>query len=144
DFQSTLHSSLTNMLNEKYFGEVGQGLIAASPMLALCYFSPSMCSVLRGAQANASVLSQMRLSQCALTEKYIDKRVDDFYAERQSCVQKHIEENGGDLETAMDACRNIWDVDLPDWAGGGGKAESNKLIESSATWAGYEGEAADR
>jgi len=144
DFRSTLRSSLSNMLDSKYFGDLGKDIIAASPMLILCYMSPSWCSIVKGAQLNANFLSQMRLDQCALIDRYTDKRVDDFYAERQSCVHKKIEENGGDLEAAMDSCRNIWDVDLTSWAGGGGKTDSNKLLESSSTWAGYEGEAADR
>lgn len=144
DFQSTLRSSLSNILDSKYFGDLGKDIIAASPMLAVCYFSPTWCSILKHSQVSANYLSQMRLDQCAIIDKYTDKRVDDFYAERQSCVHKKIEENGGDLESAMDSCRNVWDMDLASWSGGGSKVESNKLLESSATWAGYEGEAANR
>lgn len=144
DFKSTMRSSLSNMLDSKYFGDLGKDIIAASPMLALCYFSPTWCAIVKHSQLSANFLSQMRLDQCALIDKYTDKRTDDFYAERQECVHKKIEENGGDLEAAMDSCKSVWDTDLTSWSGGSNKTESNKLLDSSAAWAGYSGEPANR
>lgn len=140
DFKNTLRSSLTNMLDAKYFGDLGRNIIASSPMLATCYFSPTWCAILKHSQLSANFMSQMRLDQCALIDKYTDKRTEDFYEERQTCVHKKIEENGGDLESAMDSCRNVWQADLSNWAGGDSKTPTNKLIESSAAWAGYQGE----
>lgn len=144
DFKSTLQTSLKNMLDSKYFEDLGKDIIAASPMLVTCYFSPTWCAILKHSQLNANFMSQMRLDQCALINKYTDSRVDDFYQERQSCVQQKIEANGGDLEAAMDSCRNVWQNDLSSWAGGTNKVETNRLVESSAEWAGYSGAAADR
>lgn len=144
DFQSTLRSSLSNMLDSKYFGDLGKNIIAASPMLATCYFSPTWCSILKHSQLSANFLSQMRLDQCALIDKYTDSRVDDFYQERQSCMRQKIEANSGDLETAMDSCQNVWQSDLASWSGSSHKSQTNKLIESSAAWAGYSGPAATR
>lgn len=144
DFKSTLRSSLSNMIDSKYFGDLGKNIVAASPMLAACYFSPTWCAILKHSQLSANFLSQMRLDQCALIDKYTDSRVDDFYQERQTCVHEKIGQNGGDLEAAMDSCRNVWQADLSNWAGGGNKVETNKLVESSAAWAGYSGQAAER
>jgi hypothetical protein len=142
DFKSTLRSSLSNMLDSRYFGDLGKNILAASPMLATCYFSPTWCAILKHSQLSANFLSQMRLDQCALIDKTTDSRVEDFYQERQTCVHEKIRQNGGNLETAMDSCRNVWQADLSNWAGGENKVESNKLVESSAAWAGYKGEAA--
>ncbi len=46
----------------------------------------------------------------------------------------------------MDSCQNVYGADLKNWAGesSGGKAPTNKLIESSTKWAGLKGPEADR
>jgi len=145
DFGSTLRTSLKNVLDAKYFLDIGKNIVGASPMLLACYFSPTWCAILKHSQISAQYLSQMRLNQCSLIDKYVDSRVEDFYEARQSCVRKSIEENGGDLERAMETCRGkgIWEADLPNWAGRkhGEMASDNRLLESSAKWAGFEGEA---
>lgn len=144
DFTNTLRASLRNILDFKYFGDVGKNIIASSPMLLTCYFSPTWCAILKHSQISAQYLSQMRLDQCSLVDKYVDSRVEDFYQERQKCVRGAIEQNGGDLERAMESCRGnkLWDVDLTNWAGSknGEKVSENRLIESSAKWAGFQGE----
>jgi hypothetical protein len=138
DFKSTLRSSLQNILDTKYFGNLGNDIIGSSPMLMACYFSPTWCAILKHSQLNANMLSQMRLNQCSIIDKYTDQRSQDFYEERQSCVRKAIEENGGDMERAMESCRgNIFQADLTNWAGGQ-KTPVNKLIDSSAKWAGLD------
>lgn len=143
DFGSTLRSSLKNILDAKYFLDIGKDIIGSSPMLLACYFSPTWCAILKHSQISAHYLAQMRLNQCSLVDKYTDSRVEDFYEARQSCVRRSIEENGGDLEHAMETCRGkgIWDADLPNWAGAkyGETASDNHLLESSAKWAGFQG-----
>lgn len=144
NFQSTLQSSLQNMLDLKYFAKIGGdilgGTLGGAWMLTICYMSPTWCAILKHSQLNANFLSQMRLDQCSLIDKYVDSRVDDFYRERQDCVHKAIESNGGNMDSAMEACRgnNIWETDLANWAGprNGEKASANRLIDSSAKWAG--------
>lgn len=142
DFRSTLQASLKNILDSKYFGDMGKDIIAGSPMLLACYFSPTWCAILKHSQINANFMSQMRLNQCSLMDKYTDSRVQEFYEERQSCVHREIEKNGGNIESAMQACNNhrVWDTDLANWSGSkyGEKSSSNKLIESSARWAGFD------
>lgn len=138
----TYRAALKNLLDTKYFGKVGMDILSASPMLLTCYFSPTWCSILKHFQLSANYLSQLRLDQCAIIDRYTDSRAEDFYKERQSCVHKAIEDNGGDLEAAMEVCGNskIAAFDLTNWMGGSeGKKETNKLIEDSVKWAGFEG-----
>lgn len=142
DFKNTLQASLKNILDSRYFGDMGKDIIAGSPMLLACYFSPTWCAILKHSQINANFMSQMRLNQCSIMDKYTDSRVQEFYEERQSCVHKQIEQNGGDIESAMQACNNkkVWESDIANWSGSkyGEKSSSNKLIESSARWAGFD------
>ena len=46
------------------------------------------------------------------------------------------------MESAMESCQNYWDSDLANWAGGNDKAQENRLIDSSAKWAGLNSGAA--
>ncbi|MGE0526412.1 MAG: hypothetical protein AB7G93_01205 [Bdellovibrionales bacterium] len=146
DFKSTLQASLKNILDSRYFGDMGKDIIAGSPMLLACYFSPTWCAILKHSQINANFMSQMRLNQCSLMDKYVDSRVQEFYAERQACVHREIDRNGGNIETAMQACNSarVWEANLANWSGSkyGEKASSNKLIASSARWAGLDTPAA--
>lgn len=142
DFKSTLQASLKNVLDSRYFGDMGKDIIAGSPMLLTCYFSPTWCAILKHSQVNANFMSQMRLNQCALVDKYVDSRVSDYYQERQACVHKEIEKNGGNMEAAMQSCNSgkLYEADLSNWSGSkyGEKTQTNKLIEGSARWAGFD------
>ncbi|MGE4233552.1 MAG: hypothetical protein AB7F43_09510 [Bacteriovoracia bacterium] len=147
NFEATLKSSLKNVLDTKYFGEVGKDIIAASPMLLTCYFSPTWCAILKHSQINANWMSNMRINQCALMDKYMDSRVEEYYQERQGCVRRSIESNGGNMEQAMESCqgRNMWSADVANWAGGNkDKTGTNKLLDSSAKWAGFNGDDSNR
>lgn len=141
DLKSTLKASLKNLLDAQYFGDLGKDILAASPMLATCYFSPTWCAILKHTRVNANFLSQLRLDQCSLIDKYTDSRTEDFYMERQKCIHRSIERNGGNMEAAMKSCSNshVFNYDLADWSGKNGNAKSNKLIESSSKWAGFKG-----
>jgi len=109
--------------------------------------SPTWCAILKHTQVSANFLSQMRLDQCALIDRYTDSRTDDYYRERQECVRQKIADNGGNLEQAMGECQGgVYGANLANWAGqsGGGKTPVSKLIESSAKWAGLSGPEATR
>jgi hypothetical protein len=144
DFNSTLKATLKNLLDsKKYFEKVGMDILSASPMLLTCYFSPTWCSILKSTRIDANFLASMRLDQCALIDKYTDSRTDDFYRERQECVHGSIQRNGGNMEKAMEECKNgdVSSYNLTDWSGNGGqKVDQNRLLESSAKWAGMKGE----
>lgn len=148
NFKSTLKSTLKNLLNADYFETMGQNILAASPMLLTCYFSPTWCSILKHTKLSANFLSQMRLDQCALIDKYVDHRTEDFKMERQNCVRLAIQRNGGNMEAAMKACQtgSDYSFDIANWSGSrnGAKTKTNKLIESSAKWAGFTGREAKR
>lgn len=142
DFRNTLQASLKNILDSRYFGDMGKDIMAGSPMLLACYFSPTWCAILKHSQINANFMSQMRMGQCALMDKYTDSRVSDFYEERQKCVHREIGKNGGNIESAMQTCGSgsVYDSALSNWSGSkyGEQSDSNKLIESSARWAGFD------
>lgn len=139
DVKSTLKASLKNLLDAQYFGDLGKDILAASPMLVTCYFSPTWCAILKHTKISANFLAQLRLDQCSLIDKYTDSRTEDFYQERQNCIHRSIERNGGNMEAAMKSCSNshVFNYDLADWSGKSGNARTNKLIESSAKWAGF-------
>lgn len=142
DFTNTLRASLRNVLDAKYFADIGKSIIGSSPMLLTCYFSPTWCAILKHSQISAHYLSQLRLDQCQVIDKYVDSRVEDYYQERQRCVHRAIDQNGGDLEHAMESCGgDVWNADLTNWAGrrNGEKTSQNRLLESSAKWAGFDG-----
>jgi len=90
----------------------------------------------------------MRLDQCALIDKYVDTRTEDFKMERQSCVRKAIQRTGGNMEAAMSQCQSgsDYNFDIANWSGAsnGSKVRTNKLIASSAKWAGFTGREARR
>jgi hypothetical protein len=137
NFDQTIKASLRNLLDAKYFGDIGKNIVASAPMLLTCYMSPTWCSILKNFHLNANMLSGMRLDQCSLVDKYVDSRVEDFYRERQHCVHQSIQNNGGDMEAAMESCKNYWNADLSNWAGAKfGKSGTNRLLESSAQWQG--------
>jgi hypothetical protein len=142
DFRNTLQATLRNILDSRYFGDVGKDIMAGSLMLSTCYFSPTWCAILKHSQISANFMSQLRLNQCSIMDKYTDSRVNDYYEERQRCVHKEIENNGGNIEAAMQTCNSsrMWDTNLTNWSGAkyGETSSSNKLIESSAKWAGFD------
>ncbi len=148
DLKGTLKATLKNILDSKYFEQLGQDIIAASPMLITCYFSPSWCSILKHSRLSSQFLSQFRVDQCKLIEKFQDSRVEDFYAERQDCYYKALRKYNGNADSAMEECKNhnLYQYNLANWAGSsnGSKTDTNKLIESSAKWAGFEGKESDK
>lgn len=137
DFKNTLKASVKSVLDEKYLEGLGKNIIGSSPMLAACYFSPTWCAILQHARLSGNFIAQMRQNQCSFINKYVDSRVDEYYQERQRCVNQAIEKNDGNMEEAMESCKNYWNADLKSWAGGNkGNSSENKLIGSTAQWAG--------
>lgn len=135
NYSKTMRAALKNILDTKYLGDMGKDILAASPMLLTCYFSPTWCSILKQFRLRANLVGSMRLDQCRFINKYVDSRTEDFEKERQECVNKEIEKNDGNMEAAMETCKNYWDVDIADWSGGN-KSGENRLIDSTAKWAG--------
>lgn len=143
NFKNTLRGSLKNILDSKYLGNMGKDIIAASPMLFVCYFSPTWCAILKHSHIRASFLAQLRFDQCRAINSYVDSRVSDYYEERSKCSQNSIKQTDGNLEEAMESCKNYWDADITNWAGDG-KSTENQLIESTARWAGFKGAEAEK
>ncbi len=144
NIKNTLRAALKNVLDSKYLEDMGRDILAASPMLLTCYFSPTWCAILKHAQLKANLLAQLRLNQCNAINKFMDQKVSDYYEERSECVQKSIKANDGNFETAMESCQNHGEIDFKNWSGSDTKTKENRLIESTAEWAGFKGDQAKR
>lgn len=143
DIKNTLKAAFQNVIDEKYLEGMGRNIIAASPMLLISYFSPTWASVIKHSRLRANFLAQLRLNQCRAINKFVDNRVSDYYEERSKCIQNSIQQHDGNFERAMENCKNYKDYELSSWSGDG-KSIENRLIESTAKWAGFEGDDADR
>lgn len=141
--KNTMKAALQNILDARYLGDMGKDILAASPMLLTCYFSPTWCSILKHSRIRANFLAQLRMNQCKAIDSYTDSKVTEFYEERADCVRKANQQSGGNFEQSMESCKNYWDADITDWSGDG-KAPENRLIESTAKWAGFKGKKAER
>ncbi|MFK7822705.1 MAG: hypothetical protein AB8G05_01005, partial [Oligoflexales bacterium] len=144
DVRNTMRAALKNILDTKYLGSLGRNIIGSSPMLLTCYMSPTWCAILKQFRLRANFLAQLRLDQCKEINKYVDSRVTDFYQERSQCVRNSISDTGGDFEKSMEKCQNSGGFDITDWAGTGKKTNDNRIIESTARWAGFTGDEAKR
>ena len=138
DVRHTMRAALKNMLNADYFKSMGRDIVAGSPMLITCYMSPTWCAILKQFRLRANFLANLRLNQCRAIDRYVDNRVEDFYEQRSQCVRNKIGANSGNFESAMEGCKNYSDFNLKDWSGSGIKKNINKVIDSSAKWAGFE------
>jgi hypothetical protein len=137
-----LKSTFGRVLNGDYFSGLTQDIIGSAPMLAACYMSPTWCSILKHTQLSANFLTQTRLNQCQIIDKYSDARVEDYYRERQDCVHRAIQANGGDMDAALASCQgNVFDSKAGRWAGStkADPQKPNALISDSVLWAGFDG-----
>lgn len=141
--ENTMRAALKNILDARYLGDMGKDILAASPMLLTCYFSPTWCSILKHSRIQSNFLAQLRMNQCKAIDSYTDSKVSEFYEQRAECVRKANQQSGGNFEQSMESCKNYMDADISDWSGDG-KSPENRLIESTAKWAGFKGESADR
>lgn len=135
----SLAASFRKFFDGNYFAGLMNNAIGAAPMMTACYFSPTLCSVLKHTQLSANFLTQLRLNQCQIIDKYVDSRTEDYYRERQTCAKRAIQQNGGDMETAMDSCQNnVFQAHAGNWTGRGPQGNSDSLIADSMKWAGFE------
>ena len=141
--KNTMKAALQNILDARYLGDMGKDILAASPMLLTCYFSPTWCSILKHSRIRANFLAQLRMNQCKAIDSYTDSKVNEFYEQRAECVRNANQKSGGNFEQSMESCKNYWDADIADWSGDG-KSSENRLIESTAKWAGFQGKKAER
>jgi len=141
NIEGTFRSTFGKFIGGDYFKGMAQDIVGSAPMLAACYMSPTWCAILKHTQLSANLLTQVRLDQCQIINKYTDSRVDDYYRERQSCVQRSIQQNGGDMEAALSACQgNVFEAKAGRWAGSQDNPNApNQLIADSTRWAGFQG-----
>lgn len=143
NLNSTLKSTMRNLMNSDVLKKLGTDITAAAPMLALCYMSPTMCSLAKNLRITAKGLAELRLGQCRAITQYINEKDEEFMEQRSKCARDEIKRTGGDIDAAMAKCKNWHEAKLEDWSGNG-KSPENRLIESTAKWAGLKGKEADR
>lgn len=146
NIEGTFRSTFGKFLNGDYFKGMAQDILGSAPMLAACYLSPTWCAILKHTQLSANMLTQVRLNQCQIMDKYVDSRVEDYYRERQSCVQRSIQRNGGDMEAALANCQNgVFEAKAGRWGGSQDSPnQPNRLLADSTRWAGFQGEEGNR
>jgi hypothetical protein len=146
NIEGTLRAAFGKFLSGDYFRGMADDILGSAPMLAACYMSPTWCSILKHTQLSANFLAQTRLNQCQIIDKYVDSRVEDYYRERQGCVQRAIQRNGGDVESALGSCQDgVFQAKAGRWGGTNDDPNRpNQLIADSVRWAGFQGEEADR
>lgn len=145
--EGTLRSTFGKVLSGDYFKGLAQDILGSAPMLAACYMSPTWCAILKHTQLSANFLTQTRLNQCQIIDKYVDSRVEDYYRQRQDCIHRSIQQNGGDMDSAMASCQNgLFQAKAGNWAGGhsSNPASPNELLGDSVKWAGFNGAEGDR
>lgn len=143
NFGKTLRASVKNILSTKHIQDVGRDIVGASPLLLMAYLSPTWSAIMSQARLRGNFHAGLRLNQCALINKYIGQRNEDFMEERSKCIQREIKRSDGDMESAVDKCKNYRTADIDSWTGRG-KSKVNKLLESSFKWAGLKGDNAKR
>ena len=143
DMKGTLKSTVDKVLDPSLFGNALEGIAAGAPLLTICYFSPTWCALAKHFRVNAQAMTDLRFNQCAVMDKYVDSRVEDYYNERQNCLHRELQNSGGNQEEAVSKCggNGLYEQNIANWAGDkfGGKVKTNKLIDSSAKWAGFDG-----
>jgi hypothetical protein len=145
--EGTLKSTFGKVLSGDYFKGLTEDILGSAPMLAACYMSPTWCAILKHTQLSANFLTQTRLNQCQIIDKYTDSRVEDYYRNRQDCVHQAIQDNGGDMDAAMASCQNgLFNSKAGKWAGSSkdDPSQPNALIGDSITWAGFSGQEGTR
>ena len=146
NIDGTLRAAFGKFLSGDYFKGMATDILGSAPMLAACYMSPTWCAILKHTQVSANFLAGLRLNQCQIMDKYVDSRVEDYYRERQSCVHRSIEHNGGDMESALSSCQNgVFEKKAGAWAGASDDPNRpNDLLADSTRWAGFSGAEGNR
>lgn len=115
----------------------------AAPMLALCYFSPTACSIAKNLQLFASYSAKLKFDQCEAINKYVSTQAGIYKEQQADCLRKKIAASGN-ISEAVESCKSSADK-LASWVDGSRytNASSNHLIKSTALWAGIPDREAD-
>ncbi|MBY0316350.1 MAG: hypothetical protein K2Q26_12560 [Bdellovibrionales bacterium] len=145
DVGANLRSNLKEFLNGDFFQGVGNQIVDAGGLLALCYLSPAMCSITKNLRLESGLTSAMDLDACSMIEKYQDQQIAVYERERSQCMRRELQRNGNNVKLALKTCGgNNYEHNLADWSGGDKNVNLNRLIESTAKWAGLKGDDAER
>lgn len=138
---ANLRANMKEFLDGDFFKGMGNQITDAGGLLALCYLSPAMCSITKNLRITSGLTSAMDLEACSLIEKYQDQQIAVYERERSQCVRTELKRNGNNVKDALKTCgENNYENKLKDWAGGEGLVPMNRLIDSTAKWAGLNGD----
>ena len=107
DIKHTLNAALKNILDTKYFANIGRDIMAASPMLLTCYYSPTWCAILKHARLQANFLASLRLDQCQAVNRFVDQRVTDYSKSAQNVFRARLRRRMGILKRRWIAAKTI-------------------------------------
>ena len=140
DVSANLRSNLNQFMSGDFFKGLGNQIMDAGGLLSLCYLSQSACSITKNTRLTSGLTSSLDLSACSMIEKYQDQQIAAYEQERSQCVRSELKRNGNNVNQALKACgKNNYEYNLSDWGGSGKNVSINKLIESTAKWAGLKG-----
>lgn len=107
----------------------------AAPMLALCYFSPTACSIAKNLQLYSSYTAKLKFDQCQAINSYISDRSNVYKEAQSDCLRKHMAQTNN-ISEAVEACKNSADR-MISWVNGNRVSDwsSNDVVKSSAAWA---------
>lgn len=138
----SIYSSFNQLFSDLKSAAIGsaQSVGRAAPMLALCYFSPTACSIAKNLKLYASYATKLKFDQCQAINRYIDQRASVYREEQSNCVRQAMNRTG-DVQKSVDQCKNFADK-MTSWVNGSTqtRGSSNQLIRDSAKWAGIKDE----
>ncbi|MBI2601899.1 MAG: hypothetical protein HYW48_02485 [Deltaproteobacteria bacterium] len=122
-------------LKEAAIGSIGS-ISRAAPMLALCYFSPTACSIAKNLQLYSSYSAKLKFDQCQAINKYISNQSGAYKEQQASCLRQKMQETGN-ITVAVESCKSSADR-LASWLDGSSytNISTNQLVKTSAKWAG--------
>ena len=129
-------------LKEAAIGSI-DSIARAAPMLGLCYFSPTACSIAKNLQLYSSYTAKLKFDQCQAINKYISNQAGAYKEQQANCLRKKMAENGN-ITVAVESCKSSADK-LASWLDGSSytNTSTNQLIKTSAKWAGVSDRNAD-
>jgi hypothetical protein len=122
-------------LKEAAIGSV-DSIVKAAPMLGLCYFSPTACSIAKNLQLYSNYAAKLKFDQCQSINKYISNQAGAYKEQQADCMRKEMRKSGN-ITKAVESCKSSADK-LASWLDGSSTTtvSTNHLVKSSAKWAG--------
>jgi len=111
-------------------------LVAASPLLAACHYSPALCKGVQSYQELINFMTKFNFNQCAIQDKYIKSRGQVFNRQIANCIGRRNTDDA-DYEKIKDECyKKHDDFGLNRPFSGSTKPFNRNLVKGSLDWLG--------